>query len=91
MKELLQRTILIIEIWFCQDAPAAEDDDDLDLFGDETEDEKKAAEEREAAKKPAKKKESKLPFWLILLICHFIILLGIFLYELDLWRFVTDS
>ncbi|CAL0315831.1 unnamed protein product [Lupinus luteus] len=40
------------------DAPAAEDDDDLDLFGDETEEEKKAAEEREAAKKPAKKKES---------------------------------
>lgn len=39
-------------------APAAEDDDDLDLFGDETEDEKMAAEEREAAKKPAKKKES---------------------------------
>ncbi|KAF2290058.1 hypothetical protein GH714_001664 [Hevea brasiliensis] len=33
------------------------DDDDLDLFGDETEEEKKAAEEREAAKKPAKKKE----------------------------------
>ncbi|OIW04173.1 hypothetical protein TanjilG_00733 [Lupinus angustifolius] len=40
------------------DAPATEDDDDLDLFGDETEEEKKAAEEREAAKKPAKKKES---------------------------------
>ncbi|OIW16276.1 hypothetical protein TanjilG_18991 [Lupinus angustifolius] len=40
------------------DAPAADDDDDLDLFGDETEEEKKAAEEREAAKKPAKKKES---------------------------------
>ncbi|XP_020220760.1 elongation factor 1-beta 1 [Cajanus cajan] len=38
--------------------PAAEDDDDLDLFGDETEEDKKAAEEREAAKKPAKKKES---------------------------------
>jgi elongation factor 1-beta len=36
----------------------AEDDDDLDLFGDETEEDKKAAEEREAAKKPAKKKES---------------------------------
>lgn len=35
----------------------AEDDDDLDLFGDETEDDKKAAEERVAAK-PAKKKES---------------------------------
>ncbi|CAL0310948.1 unnamed protein product [Lupinus luteus] len=40
------------------DASTAEDDDDLDLFGDETEEEKKAAEEREAAKKPAKKKES---------------------------------
>ncbi|RDX86991.1 Elongation factor 1-beta 1 [Mucuna pruriens] len=39
------------------DAAAAEDDD-LDLFGDETEEDKKAAEEREAAKKPAKKKES---------------------------------
>lgn len=41
-------------------APAAQDDDDLDLFGDETEEDKKAAEEREAAKKSAKKKESKL-------------------------------
>ncbi|KAL8129398.1 hypothetical protein V2J09_018553 [Rumex salicifolius] len=41
-------------------APANdEDDDDLDLFGDETEEEKKAAEEREASKKaPSKKKES---------------------------------
>lgn len=48
---------LIIGIYFCQDPPA-EDDDDLDLFGDETEEDKKAAEEREAAKKPAKKKES---------------------------------
>ncbi|KAK5830401.1 elongation factor 1-beta 2-like [Gossypium arboreum] len=37
---------------------AADDDDDLDLFGDETEEDKKAAEEREAAKKSAKKKES---------------------------------
>lgn len=36
----------------------ADDDDDLDLFGDETEEEKKAAEEREASKAPAKKKES---------------------------------
>ncbi|KAF5471046.1 hypothetical protein F2P56_011521 [Juglans regia] len=37
----------------------AEDDDDIDLFGDETEEEKKAAEEREAAKKASsKKKES---------------------------------
>ncbi|CAN1249711.1 Elongation factor 1-delta, partial [Linum perenne] len=36
------------------------DDDDLDLFGDETEDEKKAAEEREKAKSSTKKKESKL-------------------------------
>ncbi|EYU35976.1 hypothetical protein MIMGU_mgv1a013238mg [Erythranthe guttata] len=48
------------------EAPAAEapksavadDDDDLDLFGDETEEEKKAAEAREAAKPAAKKKES---------------------------------
>ncbi|CAL5358058.1 unnamed protein product [Camellia sinensis] len=41
------------------EAPAGDDDDDLDLFGDETEEEKKAAEEREAAaKKSAKKKES---------------------------------
>ncbi|WVY91030.1 hypothetical protein V8G54_036544 [Vigna mungo] len=39
-------------------ATADEDDDDLDLFGDETEEDKKAAEEREAAKKSAKKKES---------------------------------
>uniref|UniRef100_A0A7N0RIL0 Translation elongation factor EF1B beta/delta subunit guanine nucleotide exchange domain-containing protein n=1 Tax=Kalanchoe fedtschenkoi TaxID=63787 RepID=A0A7N0RIL0_KALFE len=41
-------------------AEAAEaDDDDLDLFGDETEEDKKAAEEREASvKASAKKKES---------------------------------
>ncbi|KAJ0020107.1 elongation factor 1-beta 2-like [Pistacia vera] len=40
-------------------APAGDDDDDLDLFGDETEEDKKAAEEREASKaKSAKKKES---------------------------------
>ncbi|GFY94281.1 translation elongation factor EF1B/ribosomal protein S6 family protein [Actinidia rufa] len=39
-------------------ALAGDDDDDLDLFGDETEEEKKAAEQREAAKAPAKKKES---------------------------------
>ncbi|KAK3408414.1 hypothetical protein EUGRSUZ_J00657 [Eucalyptus grandis] len=39
-------------------APAG-DDDDLDLFGEETEEDQKAAEEREAAKKSsAKKKES---------------------------------
>lgn len=38
--------------------PAAKDDDDLDLFGDETEEDKKAAEQREAAKASAKKKES---------------------------------
>ncbi|XP_008796172.1 elongation factor 1-beta-like [Phoenix dactylifera] len=38
---------------------AREEDDDLDLFGDETEEEKKAAEEREAAvKASSKKKES---------------------------------
>lgn len=39
-----------------------QDDEDLDLFGDETEEEKAAADEREAAKKAAagaKKKESK--------------------------------
>jgi len=42
-----------------KDAPAGDDDDDLDLFGDETEDDKKAAEDREAAKKASsKKKES---------------------------------
>ncbi|XP_010544304.1 PREDICTED: elongation factor 1-beta 2-like [Tarenaya hassleriana] len=40
-------------------APVGDDDDDLDLFGDETEEEKKAAEERETAKKDTKKsKES---------------------------------
>ncbi|XVF60574.1 hypothetical protein PTKIN_Ptkin08bG0058700 [Pterospermum kingtungense] len=38
-------------------APSADDDDDLDLFGEKTED-KKAAEGREVAKKSAKKKES---------------------------------
>ncbi|KAI3738128.1 hypothetical protein L2E82_28147 [Cichorium intybus] len=37
---------------------AAEDDDDLDLFADETEEEKKAAEERDQAKASTKKKES---------------------------------
>ncbi|CAI9761261.1 unnamed protein product [Fraxinus pennsylvanica] len=36
---------------------AGDDDDDLDLFGDETEEEKKAAEQREAAKASSKKKE----------------------------------
>jgi hypothetical protein len=37
----------------------AEDDDDLDLFGDETEEDKKAADERAAAAKASsKKKES---------------------------------
>uniref|UniRef100_A0A5B7C2T1 Putative elongation factor 1-beta 2 n=1 Tax=Davidia involucrata TaxID=16924 RepID=A0A5B7C2T1_DAVIN len=41
-----------------EEAPAGDDDDDLDLFGDETEEEKKAAEVREAAKAPSKKKES---------------------------------
>ncbi|XP_027061984.1 elongation factor 1-beta 2-like [Coffea arabica] len=41
-----------------KEAPAAEDDDDLDLFGDETEEEKKAVEQREAAKASTKKKES---------------------------------
>ncbi|MQL87715.1 hypothetical protein Taro_020256 [Colocasia esculenta] len=35
-----------------------EDDNDLDLFGDETEEEKKAVEEREASKASSKKKES---------------------------------
>ncbi|KAL9254087.1 Elongation factor 1-beta 1-like protein [Drosera capensis] len=44
---------------YVEDAHAGGDDnDDLDLFGDETEEENKAAEEREAAKKPTKKKES---------------------------------
>nr|XP_043639215.1 elongation factor 1-beta 2-like [Erigeron canadensis] len=37
---------------------AANDDDDLDLFGDETEEEKKAAEARDQAKASTKKKES---------------------------------
>ncbi|KFK25488.1 hypothetical protein AALP_AA8G121000 [Arabis alpina] len=41
------------------DGNVVDDDDDLDLFADETEDDKKAAEEREAAKKDTKKpKES---------------------------------
>ena len=53
---------MLLPYWHCfvlcnlQDV----DDDDLDLFGDETEDDKKAAAERAAAAKPAKKKESKL-------------------------------
>ncbi|XP_023755357.1 elongation factor 1-beta [Lactuca sativa] len=37
---------------------AADEDDDLDLFGDETEEEKKAAEARDQAKASTKKKES---------------------------------
>ncbi|KAL2507076.1 Elongation factor 1-beta 1 [Forsythia ovata] len=37
---------------------AGDDDDDLDLFGDETEEETKAAEQREVAKTSSKKKES---------------------------------
>ncbi|KAI7749554.1 hypothetical protein M8C21_021921 [Ambrosia artemisiifolia] len=41
-----------------KEADAADDDDDLDLFGDETEEEKKAAEERDQAKASTKKKES---------------------------------
>lgn len=56
-------------IWIYQDASTAEDDDDLDLFGDETEEDKKAAEEREASKKPAKKKESEISFWVFTVIC----------------------
>lgn len=49
----------------------ASDDDDLDLFGDETEDEKKAAEEREAAvKASSKKKESKVIWACYLLDYH---------------------
>lgn len=45
-----------------------EDDDDLDLFGDETEEEKAAAEKREAEKKKAPKpKVGKWhPLWLSL-------------------------
>ncbi|KAJ4978865.1 hypothetical protein NE237_009645 [Protea cynaroides] len=39
-------------------AAEGDDDDDLDLFGDETEEDKKAADEREAAKASVKKKES---------------------------------
>ncbi|XP_052178025.1 elongation factor 1-beta [Diospyros lotus] len=37
---------------------APDEDDDLDLFGDETEEEKKAAEQREVTKASTKKKES---------------------------------
>jgi hypothetical protein len=61
-KKILSSSIraLLMFIWNFQDAPAGDDDDDLDLFGDETEDDKKAAEDREAAKKASsKKKESK--------------------------------
>ncbi|ERN14576.1 elongation factor 1-beta [Amborella trichopoda] len=42
-----------------KDSPKdADDDDDLDLFGDETEEDKKAEEERAAAKSSSQKKES---------------------------------
>ncbi|KAL4592197.1 hypothetical protein LXL04_005184 [Taraxacum kok-saghyz] len=41
-----------------KEASAADEDDDLDLFGDETEEEQKAAEAREQAKASTKKKES---------------------------------
>ena len=42
-----------------QEKAGEEEDDDLDLFGDETEEDKKAAAEREAAvKASSKKKES---------------------------------
>lgn len=52
--------MFLIRLWNFQAAPAGDDDDDIDLFGDETEEEKKAAEEREASKKASsKKKESK--------------------------------
>ncbi|KAF2537642.1 hypothetical protein F2Q68_00020519 [Brassica cretica] len=39
---------------------ASDDDDDMDLFGDETEEEKKAAEKRETAKKPKENDMKKL-------------------------------
>ena len=44
---------------------AADDDDDLDLFGDETEEDKKAAEAREQAKASTKKKESEFSLKLV--------------------------
>jgi hypothetical protein len=55
-----------------------EGDDDLDLFGDETEEEAAAAAEREAAKKAAgtKKKESKFFFLLIFISACWITVYG---------------
>lgn len=44
-------------------APAADDDDDMDPFGDETEEEKKAAEEKEGAKKDTKKPKGSHSLW----------------------------
>ncbi|GAV59332.1 EF1_GNE domain-containing protein [Cephalotus follicularis] len=41
-----------------EDAPFGDADDDLDLFGDETEEDKKLAEERASKKESSKKKES---------------------------------
>jgi elongation factor 1-beta len=60
------------------EAPAEEGDDDLDLFGDETEEEAAAAAEREAAKKAAgtKKKESKFFFLLIFISACWITVYG---------------
>ena len=53
---------LNLEVFLGLFQAAGDDDDDLDLFGDETEEDKKAAEEREKAKKASsKKKESELP------------------------------
>lgn len=50
---------------------AADEDDDLDLFGDETEEEKKAAEARDQAKASTKKKESEFPVFDISLLFNF--------------------
>ncbi|XP_022730718.1 elongation factor 1-beta-like [Durio zibethinus] len=56
---VIYRTLLDLVLSPPLEAPGADDDDDdLDLFGDETEEDNKAAEEREAWKKSAKKKES---------------------------------
>lgn len=68
---------MVIYFWvlsFSCQAATGDDDDDLDLFGDETEEEKKAAEERETAKASTKKKESKFSFRILFLTveCRFL-------------------
>ena len=48
---------------FCEQAPAADDDDDMDPFGEETEEKEKASEEKEGAKKDTKKPKGSKPLY----------------------------